>query len=215
MLMKNIILFSPLKEKFKINKVTVRKNLLMIFFCMLLFGGIVFGAVSSGNADKELLGRLDFIFNTNYDIRCTNGFLSAFVASFASAVIFLLIIFLLGLSLWGGIFTVLVPLFKGYGYGLAVGFLYSSYGLKGIFYNLFIILPGAFICSLVIASAAQEALKNSLKLTSCFVKSTVRDDPHIQMKRYMLSMLWYLGLCAVASLIDMLCSLCFSWLFQF
>ncbi len=213
--MKKVIFSNPLKDKVKINRWNLKKNILLFLFCMLLFGGIVYGALSGKNADKELLNRLDFMFNANYDIRCSKGILSAFVSSFASSVIFLLIVFLLGLSLWGGIFSAAVPFLKGYGYGLAVGFLYSSHGLWGIIYNLLIILPGAFMCSLVIAAAAQDSLKNSVKLAAYFVKAAVRDDPQIRMKKYLISMLWYLGLCAAAAVVDMLCSLCFSWIFKF
>lgn len=213
--MKNVIFSNPLKDKVKLNRFNIQKNILLLLFCMLLFGGIVYGSLSSRNADKELLNRLDFMFNTNYDIRCARGFLSSFVSSFASSFIFLLIVFLLGLSLWGGIFSAAVPFLKGYGYGLAVGFLYSSYGFRGIIYNILIILPGAFMCSLVIAAAAQDSLKNSVKLTIYFIKTAVRDDPQIQMKKYLVSMLWYLVLCAAAAVVDMLCALSFSWIFKF
>ncbi len=213
--MKNIILLNPLKNKFGINKSNLKRNLLMIIFLSIFFGGIVYGALNGKKADSQLLQRLDFMFNTNYDIRCSKGVFSSFVSSFASSAIFLFIIFLLGLSLWGGIFSAVVPFLKGYGYGLAVGFLYNSYGIWGIIYNLLIILPGAFLCSLVIAAAAQDSFKNSINITSCFTKAAIRDDPQIQMKKYLLSMLWYLGLCAAASVIDMVCSFCFSWIFKF
>ena len=65
------------------------------------------------------------------------------------------------------------------------------------------------------AAAAQDSLKNSVKLAAYFVKAAVRDDPQIRMKKYLISMLWYLGLCAAAAVVDMLCSLCFSWIFKF
>ena len=209
--MKNIIFSSP----FKLRNYGAGKNIGLIIFCAVLFTGIIFGAVSGRNADGDLMKRLDFIFQTNYHIRCSQGLLSAFVSSFGSAVIFLMIIFLLGLSLWGGFFSWTVPFFKGYGYGLSVGYLYGLYGFYGVGYNLLIVLPGMFISSIVISKAAQEAMINSVKIINLFGKKEVRDDPHIQMKKYLKMMFVLLILCTVSSLIDMLFAMCFSWIFKF
>ena len=213
--MKNFIFMGPLKDKIKFNPQKIKKKLPMIFFCCLLVFGIVFGSLNVKDADRNLLNQLDFIFLTNYDIRCSKGIFSSFIASFASSSIFLFVIFLFGLSLWGGIFAAVIPFLKGYGYGLAAGFLYHSYGVSGILYNILIILPGTLFCSVIISSAAQQSVINSVKMCSYFLKSAVKDDPQLQMKKYVISMLWYLGLCALSALLDMLCSLGFSWIFRF
>ena len=211
--MKKIVLTSPLKLRFR--KIRIRGNAPLVIFCMVLFTGIVCGAVSGKNADGDLMKQLDFIFQTNYHIRCSQGMLSSFVSSFGSAVIFLTVIFLLGLSLWGGWLAWIVPFFKGYGYGLSVGYLYGAYGFYGIGYNLLIVLPGAFLSAIVISGAAQEAMRNSIKMTGLFMRSEVKDDPHIQMTKYLKMMFWLLLLCAVSSAVDMLLALCFSWIFKF
>ncbi len=215
MLMKKIIFSAPFHRKKYIRLPELRKNILFIFFMLTLFAGITAGALGGRYADKQLMENLDIIFLTNFNVRCSQGILNSFIASFASAFIFILVIFLMGLSLWGGIIAAVVPFIKGYGYGLATGYLYSTYGLTGVLYNILIILPGAFLCSSVIAAATQEALRSSLKMISVFRKTAVSDDPHIQMKKYLLSMLWLLFLAAVSSAIDMLFSLMFSWLFNF
>ena len=215
MIMKNIIFSSPFHGKRYVRLPEIRKNLLFILFMLMLFAGITVGALCGRTADKQLMEDLDIIFLTNFKVRCSQGVLDAFVASFASAFIFILVIFLLGLSVWGGFISAAVPFIKGYGYGLATGYLYGTYGLTGILYNILIILPGAFLCSAVIAAAAQEAFRSSTKIISIFRKTAVSDDPNIQMKKYMLSMLWLLFIAAVSSAIDMLFSLMFSWLFNF
>lgn len=208
--MKKIIFSSPLKVRMRF-----RDSWILMIFCMVLFTGIVCGAISGRNADSDMMKKLDFIFQTNYHVRCSQGILSAFVSSFGSSVIFLAVIFLLGLSLWGGFFAWVIPFFKGYGYGLSVGYLYSVYGFYGVGYNLLIILPGAFLSALVIAGAAREAMRNSAKLTGFFIKSEVKDDLHIQMGQYMKMMLLMLGLCAVSGILDTVLGMCFSWIFKF
>ncbi|MDD6488214.1 MAG: hypothetical protein PUG48_00150 [Clostridia bacterium] len=213
--MKKIIFSNPLKHKIRINRNDIKNNAVFVVFCVLLFVGIITGAVGGRNADSELLKKLDFIFLTNFDVRCSRGVLSAFVSSFASSFLFLLVIFLLGLSVWGGIVVAVIPFFKGYGYGLSVGWLYCNYGFYGVLYNILVILPGVFLCSALIAAAADSAFKNSVKLMSCCSGSAPTDDIHINMKKYLISMLWFLVLAAVSAVADMIFSLCFSWIFNF
>lgn len=213
--MKKIIVSTPVNRCIGKSRAELKKNGVFMVFCLILFGGVLCGALSGRYADAAVMKRLDVIFLTNFDQRCSRGLLSSFAASFGSAVIFLFVIILLGLSLWGGFFAVLIPFFKGYGYGLTSGFLYSEYGVKGIFYNILIILPGMFISSAVIAAASLYSFRNSLKTVQCFRRQIVSDDPRAQIKTYLLKMLWLLFMSAAASLVDMICSLCFSWIFHF
>ena len=208
--MKKIIFSSPLKVG-----VRSRKSGILMIFCIVLFTGIVFGAISGRNADDEMMKRLDFIFQTNYNVRCSQGLISAFVSSFGSYVIFLAVIFLLGLSLWGGFFAWAVPFFKGYGYGLSAGWLYGIYGFYGVGYNLLVVLAGAFLSALVISYASMEAMGNSLKMAGLFTRSEVKDDMHIQMKKYLKTMLLMLCLCVVSAVLDVIFAVCFSWIFKF
>lgn len=213
--MKGLLFHKPFPKLWKPERWNWRKNGVYLLFCLVLFSGVVFGAVSGRSADPILMQRLDIIFLTNFELRCTEGMGAVFIASFASSVIFLGAACLLGLSLWGGIFTAAIPFFKGYGYGLSVGYLYGAYGFKGILYNLIVILPGMFLASAVIALAARHALRNSIGITGCFRRTPVKDDPRELLRRYFLVMLRCLLGCALASLMDMLCALCFSWLFSF
>ncbi|MBQ1659271.1 MAG: stage II sporulation protein M [Clostridia bacterium] len=211
---KPIIAGSIRRYTFSVHSFIIR-NGLFVLFCLLLFGGVLWGALNSRSADEELLKRLDFILQTNYSLRSTQGLISAFTASFASSVMLLLLCLLSGLSLFGSIPALVIPFFKGYGYGLSAGFLYGAYGMKGIGYNLLVILPGMFFSSIIICSASLMSFCSSLKLCSYFFSAAVRDDPREQMKSYLLSILRCLLLCALAAAVDMICSLCFSWIFNF
>ncbi len=193
----------------------LKKNILWLIFLFSVPIGTAFGAVFEKNADEQLLKALDLIFLTNFRFRRDTAWYSVFTASFAADFIFLLVVFLLGLSLWGAVPVVLVPMIKGYGYGLTMGYLYASYGWQGIFYNLLVILPGAFLFSVVISAAAKTAFSHSVQLTALFVRKSVNDDPKLQMKHYLLSMLWLLFLTALSALVDLLFSLVFSRIFQF
>ena len=215
MFMKRVIFSAKFKKIEHPLLPDIRKNRIFAVFIFTLFAGIVAGAFSGRNSDNKMMEKLDIVFQTNFKVRCTQGMIDAFVASFASAFIFILVIFLAGLSLWGGIVTVFIPFVKGYGYGLSVGYLYCTYGIQGIFYNILVILPGAFLCSAVICASAQESVRNTFRLISLFRKTAVSDDPRLQMKHYMLSMLYFLFIASLSSAVDMLFSFFFSWIFRF
>ncbi len=216
--MKKIIFAGHMKHKFlpdSTGKRDLKKNIVLLLFIAAVILGAAAGALGGKYADAELMKSLDIVFLTNFQLRSKAGMLSVFTASFAANFIVLLTIFLLGLTLWGELCVILIPLIKGYGYGLTIGYLYSTYGMMGIFYNLLIILPGAFLFSVVVAAAAKESFVNSVRLLAMFFKKAVSDDPRVQMKHYLLSMLWLLFLAALSSAADMLFSLMFSWIFGF
>ncbi len=215
--MKNIILAGRIRNSFfpEKNGTNIRKNLLWAVFICIAAAGAAVGALSGKFADSELMKSLDIIFLTNMQLRTGTEIFRLFTASFASNFIFLLAVFLTGLTLWGEAAVPLLPFIKGYGYGLTAGYIYSQYGIPGIFCNILVILPGAFLFALVISAAAKEAFSNSLMLVSMFLKRAVRDDPAVRIKQYMLSMLWLLFLTAMASAADMIFSLMFSWIFGF
>ncbi len=215
--MKNVgmIAAGPVKKWVGLSREEFRRNGVFVLFCFVLFGGIVCGTLASGTVGTDTLKRLDFIFQTNFELRCSQGLISSFVSSFASAAIFLFVIFLLGLSLWGGFLSVALPFFKGYGYGLSVGFLYGAYGFKGVLYNLLVILPGAFISSAVIAAASLNAFRSSVRSAAYLFRAPVKDDPREQLRRYLIKMLKLSLLGLAASIVDVLCAFCFSWIFDF
>lgn len=215
MLMKKIIFTGPKGLFFRPISHGSRKNLIFRIMILTLLVGVAVGALSGTGSDKVFIERMDILFLTDFDVRCTQGPLASFAASFASAFIFMLVMFMSGLSLWGFIVCAAVPFLKGFGYGIAAGYIYGSYGIRGIIYNILIILPGAFICSAIMAAASAESIKNSLSMASGYFRTAVRDDPRLRMKEYCMSMLWLLFLSAISSGADMIFSLLFSWMFHF
>ncbi len=149
------------------------------FFVILLFIGLAFGAVYARNASAEFLNSLDFLFTTNLDARLLQNFASTFCACFASNFIFLISLYLLGLTPWGIAFMPFLILLKGFGTGLTAGYLFIENSLSGVGFYLLILLPGTFLfcISLVLFSASafyfskrmffyiisKEAPKTSLK----------------------------------------------------
>lgn len=210
--MKNYLSVYPIKTNIRS---VIKKYSPTLLLFLVFVGGIVFGAINSGSADKQLCSRLDFLLRTNYDIKTTYAFFYPFISSLASLSIFIFAELLLGTSPWGGVLCIALPFFRGYGYGLAGGFLYSSFGAYGFFYNVLIILPGVLFGAMIIISATKESIKNSFSVMFLFRKNSVDDDRYIKMKNYLRAMLIYLALSAVCAIVDSLMSFCFSWIFRF
>ncbi len=215
MLMKKIIWSAGLQGSNRSRLYAPFKSTLFLVMLITLFGGIITGSICGASADEGLMKKLNVIFLTDFHFRCKQSAVDVFIASMGCSFIFLLIIFLCGLALWGFIADAMIPFIKGYGYGLSVGYLYSAYSFRGILYNLLIILPGAFICCAVICAACCESLNHSMRMLSSYRRTPVSDDPHIRIKHFLLAMLWLLFLSLISSAADVLFSVLFSRLFDF
>ncbi len=215
--MKGIIFTKPnfLKNNFKKGKFSfdIRKNAMSLLLCLFLIVGVILGVICARNGDKSLIEKLDFLFVTNFENKKSMDAFSLFSASFSSGFLFLLTIFLLGISAWGFLFLPAVPLFKGFGFGLSTGYMYGAYGFSGVFYNLLIILPGAFLSALVIIVISKDSFRFSWDIMTSL--RGIKPDICNEFKLYTVRIFWGLLILAVSSLIDMLLSLVFSGLFSF
>jgi len=129
-----------------------------------LLAGMVFGAVCAGNADKSLIEGLDFLFTSDFQSRCNQTVVSAFVASFTANFIFFLGNFLLGLSVWGSVGVPFLIAFKGFGMGITGGYLYKCYTFTGVGFFLLVMLVGCVISTLALMFQGRTAMSfaNSL-----------------------------------------------------
>ena len=181
----------------------------MVFLC-----GEIFGSVFSKTADLSLLGKLDFIFYSDFTRRASQTLGSIFVASLASSFIFILCCFLCGLSAWGLFFIPFVPFFRGFGIGVTAGYLYAAYGFEGFLFHAVVILPGAFVCVLSILYAAKEGIQISKRIASqcLFVQKSGGD---IKIHAYLSKYGMIVVLAAVSAVLDIIMSACFSGAFSF
>jgi Integral membrane protein DUF95. len=193
----------------------IRINYVLVFFAAFLIAGMVLGALFARNADFSALGKLDFLFYSNFKTRAVQPFYSVFSASFASSFLFIAFCFLCGLSMWGLFIIPAALVFRGFGLGLTSGYLYSSYGGSGILFNLAVIMPGAFICCLAILLAAREGVRFSRRIAHCGTSSQNGTISRTNIKLYLLRFGAILGIAFLAALADLFFSACFSGMFSF
>lgn len=192
-----------------------KKQFLLIFLGLFLIAGLILGVISVRHADYSLLKNLDFIFFSNVKARSTLPILSIFIASMASSFLFLLCCFLCGLSLWGAYCMPIVPLFRGFGIGIMSGYLYAAYGFSGFLFHLAVILPGAFICSIVLLIASRESMRFSKKMSLRKQPEQEQDGPKQHTRNFCVRFSILTGMLMVGALVDVLTTVCFAHLFVF
>lgn len=132
-----------------------RRYGLITFFIIVLFSGMIFGAVRAGRADKEFMDKLDILFSTNIAVKQEQTLAQTFINSFCTSFLFLVLLFCFSLSPLGLVLIPPVMFFRGFGYGISSGFLCITYGIKGFIYYILVMLLGAFVSSLALVYASQ------------------------------------------------------------
>ena len=91
--------------------------------------------------------------------------------------------------------------------------MYAAYGASGIFYNILVVLPGAFISALVLIIISKESFRFSWDIMTSL--RGYKSDISGEFRLYIIRIFWALIVLAGASVVDMLFSLVFSGLFSF
>lgn len=115
------------------------------------------------------------MFKENFSAVSENSYLLTFSSSLLSIFIYIIAILLLSLSLWGGMIVPILPLLRGIGVGIAAGCLYLSYGIKGILFYILVLLPGAFLSSIILIIYTKRSMIFTNKLRSKFFPNSSLD----------------------------------------
>lgn len=185
-----------------------------LVFTFMYACGLLMGSLSARNADDSLLDGLGFLFTTNLSARMGQPVFSTFATSFGSNFLFLLYVFLCGLAPWGMVAVYAAPAFKGFGVGLSAGYLFITYGFRGVGFYLLVILTGTFLFSFALVIECIQAHSLSCKIARTVFTSGESVQPvSAYVHSFLLRSLYMLMLTAVASLADMLLWTGFSGLF--
>lgn len=185
-----------------------------IFYTFVYACGLLMGSLYARSADKELLESLNFLFTTNLSARIDQPAFSTFAAAFASNFIFLGFVFMCGLAPWGMALAFLSPAFKGFGVGLSAGYLFVTYGFRGVGFYLLVVLIGTFIFSFALILECIQAHYLSCKIARSVFTSGENIQPvSVYVRSFLMRSLYMLMMTAVAALADMLLWSAFSGLF--
>lgn len=186
------------------------KSLLTAFFSVLsgLMSGSLVYAFDIFNNDNPI-GEIFISFNTDFigktDIEVFSGIT-------VSVLIYFMILFISGSSIFGRTMCIVTTLLKFAGIGALISHLYSSYGLKGLEYVLLIFFPGKLflIFAAVLMTKCSFDMSNTVKNGSGEKGSTAS-----VMKLYYLKSLVFLSVFILSAAVDFFTIKIFSGLFDF
>jgi len=199
------------KIKIKENKTSVleainqNNSLIFLSFCFLLgflAGVLIFKTknTSGGYYSNE--------FTELYN-KLNGGFLSAVICSFLNQLPFAAAIFLSGTCMVGAVLVPAIAAVRGATYGMIMAYTYFAYNLKGVVFNLLILIPSAVVAAISVILASREALGFSLSLARLAFPDTKK--PHIEQdfKLYCIRQLFVLLFFLTSALIQGLMSASF------
>jgi len=188
------------KKYTNIKKIIVPNKKINLFVISILFLGVIAGGIYTniiGINDKNLV--IDkikmFIDNVNGNSLKT---LLVFKNSISVNFLYIFIIWILGMSLVGIIFNILLLFIKGFIFGFSIASFIATYGAKGIILSLIYLLFGQLLNIVVIIILTIYSIMISIKLISVIFKKMTNGDILPFFKKYIIILI----ICIVVSLIS-------------
>lgn len=198
-----------LKSVKNINFFSKNKHLLLIC-CVFLIG--VFSSIL---LYKSFSLPWQVVFNRLYLLRGKLSFLKSCALSFGLSATVIAVIFIFGTSMMGQGIIPCINYLIGYFMGSVSAYLYTTYSLKGVAFNLLLIIPSGFIFILLSFFAAKSAMEYSINLSKLATKKAPVPGGIIQFKNYARLFLILIIISAVSSIIETLIIKLFLGFFNF
>lgn len=190
----------------------VGKNKLVLISAGLFLTALILGCFAvSLSSGADCFGIKPLIDNSARS-RAQSSFLQNFGLSLISPMVCILLLFLLGTSAFGWLFSYPAVFARAFSIGLVSGCLYRQ-SLGGIGYFALILLPAYFLSSLCIMFAAADSF--AVSRSFFHVVSKPQGGSPWRMRPYLMRNLIYLGVVVLSALADALMSACFIQYFVF
>lgn len=189
--------------------VTQTKAFILALMVIVLVG-VLFGTLAFCNMSSNDVSNLSFITQGFIKNRAQQTFLQTLSTSFSSSGLLVLVCFLLGFCAIGQPMEILIPFFRGLGLGTSIAYIYASYGVRGFFITLIMIMPHAVISSIAIIISARESMKLSNLFTTFAWSSKNNMEMRSNIKLYLLKFLILFVIIGISSLIDSILTFVFA-----
>ncbi len=185
----------------------------VIFRIMLLMiVGVLIGTLAFLFVKTSTLSDLNIVENDYLSMRQNGGYVSILYSSLLNSSTLIIVLFLLGFCAIAQPAAILVPIYKGLGYGATIAQIYSENGLNGFFSALILILPCALISSYALFIGVRESLRLSNRFFSQAFLNRRSDSDTINdyVKLYAVKFLVLEAVTAVSAAVDCLSSLVYN-----
>ena len=203
--------------KFEIGKIInfCVSNIKVIILGLFFIIGILIGTLIIKQNIGQTFEDTSYLINGFINKRAADSAIGIFINSFLASFPLILISFLIGLCAIGMPFIPLIPAFRGLGIGLAMGYLYSGFGVKGIAYCALLIIPAAVFSSTCLILSCRESLKFSFLLLSTITPSGKSGQLSNYFKKYSFKQFGYVLILLLSSFIETLLYTAFAGMFIF
>lgn len=178
------------------------KNRFLLVLFLLFFFGVVYGALVISQGSRQLMDTLSFMTDNFLSLRSEQSLLQTFFRSFGMHLGMMAVLYVMGFSAISQPVSLFIPAFYGLGFGLSVGYLYSSMGAKAILVTAVIILPHAMISTVALILAVRESVRLSNLFLAGFVPKLTGSVSLKAVKLYSVKYLILLLFMLLASFVD-------------
>lgn len=158
-------------HKYSLKATEIMLNWKLFLPIIFTFAGIISGCIG-GKGEGKLYLKITDYFTTVILTRDITSIGSEFLIYLIFPAVFLIVIFFLGLSVFGALITNVMPLIYGYIIGCISFFLYNEYTLKGLGYCIIMIFPYGTLCLLAIVLCCRESINMSEYIMKSISKTT-------------------------------------------
>ena len=193
--------------------ISIEKNYNIIILTTLIGFGIIVGALIISKASLNLSGSISVIYGNYVSAIREKSFWTNLTDTFFTSIIYLVLIFIMGTNAVGIPFIYFITCIKGISIGIINGYLYASFGFKGVGFSTLVLFPYALISGVIIILAGDSAIKLSRGIFLDLINkgSTARE---ITIKKYCINFVIYTAFFIIASVIDAIFKLSFSEIFN-
>lgn len=189
------------------------KNKLIVILFVLFFAGVLYGSLAAAFAPADIIEKLAGITGGFADKRAEQSLFITFLNSFASNMLILAVVFVLGFSAVTQPAELFVPLFYGLGLGISMGYIYKTRLFEGVVYCAVLVIPHTVISLIAIILAVRESFFMSNLFLGCVVPKLTGELSAETVKLYSLKALVLSGAVLIAAAADCLLTFIFAGLF--
>lgn len=199
-------------HKYSLKATEIMSNWKLFLPIIFTFAGIISGCIG-GKGEGKLYLKITDYFTTVILTRDITSIGSEFLIYLIFPAVFLIVIFFLGLSVFGALITNVMPLIYGYIIGCISFFLYNEYTLKGLGYCIIMIFPYGTLCLLAIVLCCRESINMSEYIMKSISKTTkfLNYGFAVYYKSFFRNLIFIVGASALKTILEYL----FGGLFAF
>ena len=189
-----------IKKYSNIRKIILPNKRINIFIISILFLGVILGSVYAniiGLNDRNLVIDKIKVFVDNINSNSLNTFL-VFKNSVGINFSYMLFIWILGMSIIGIIFNIILLFLKGFIFGFSIASFIITYGIKGIVLSIIYLIFGQLLNIIFITILAIYSILFSVKL----IKNIINKDKDQKFSVFIKNYFIILVICILVALIS-------------